>query len=314
MREKLYNVRVYTNLSRSTDIANYFRNFGMVEKRTYGGNKVYYEKNKATDSERKEIKKAAMKAKAVHPKDGIRVNEVDIRWTREDPGEELFNVYADIEDDDSIKYIPFATERGLVVQHSSEDGLTFLTKPNLTKKEAKELEKQLGKQLKDTNTPGKIRTFSSCYEGSSDYRRNFIEKKHQEDVDMIIPRCAYCHHDPIFPEKYEVKTYWDAVKFLEVDHIIPVNALMHDEKARSFARLHGITGANDMANLVFACPKCNQEKGTNWGERWWWKAHRKKTLSEILMNPFLMIVVLAIVLFLCAYFGAGDWYRSHGFM
>lgn len=90
------------------------------------------------------------------------------------------------------------------------------------------------------------------YTRSSTYRRTFFQHDHG-----ILGRgrhyiCAYC----------------GAIKSADkitVDHLLPIYGVSTQKKYRLLLRLLGMKNVNDVRNLVPACERCNQKKGSRGG-------------------------------------------------
>lgn len=85
---------------------------------------------------------------------------------------------------------------------------------------------------------------------STDYRRKFFQQ-----VKPVFGKyyfCAYCGM-PLTKEK------------MTIDHIYPVHLASSDIKTRKRMKKAGLSGVNDIRNLVPACYGCNKRKGTRTG-------------------------------------------------
>lgn len=84
MREKTYDVRIYTNWDKRNKKAKYFLELGMTEKNTYKGH-LYYEISNVSEADLKELKKAFWKIKTfrMNKYDGVYMKSCEMRWIRD---------------------------------------------------------------------------------------------------------------------------------------------------------------------------------------------------------------------------------------
>lgn len=124
------------------------------------------------------------------------------------------------------------------------------------------------------------RYYDEKYDRNNKYRTQYI-KKHKP-VDGYY-RCVYC--GKLLTEEE-----------MEVDHVIPVAAAKSSKKARRLLRGKGV---NNSKNLVSACHKCNQKKGTSYGIKWRLRARfGKYTLFWALKYSFYLLLIAAVVLYI----------------
>lgn len=92
----------------------------------------------------------------------------------------------------------------------------------------------------------RFRSYDRRWNRSDNYRQIFFRNTKGPY------RCRYCGR-------------YLNVKYLQVDHLVPVAKTRKGGTARLFLELRGITNVNDPRNLVPACSRCNRKKGDKMG-------------------------------------------------
>lgn len=121
--------------------------------------------------------------------------------------------------------------------------------------------------------------FKQEYNRSTNYRRIFLASRpDQEEF-----RCCYCG-----------RTYPRSA--ITVDHIVPVAGVKTNYSSRIWLKLKGCDNVNDVKNLVPACRRCNEKKGSSSSLIYTLRAtYGESRLYWIIARSVHLVLALAIV-------------------
>lgn len=134
------------------------------------------------------------------------------------------------------------------------------------------------------------------YTRGTHYRSDFF--KHNKGIfgNYKIYHCAYCG---------KIQSY----KKITVDHLIPVNKVLHGKHKkywRKRLKRMMINDVNDYRNLVPACKRCNSKKGTKTGF-WILRGKVGKNFGFWLVyKPIKIATIIGFMVFVFQYFQWGE--------